>query len=716
MSVDATNADRVAQPLIVEVKPPYGVPPSYPDDWAPVWDALVERIEISPGPTPSTARIAMPNARWNARPPWMTKAGLVRICSNYWVSHTGLRTYIFEGVITAIDSSFSGGMGAGESFSPGHESMAVICLDYRWLTAVTSPLLGRCVRGPDDYATPGDYTSSPLADSYTWVSGRRIVFNESARPNRAAYRLNLPSHHVDYDCPIFSVADDQPWTAGEMIEYCVSPLHNRALRYMDLTSDGHLLGLEHEDFDTIINNVAVDGLNVIEGIALIARHIGWSFREEATNTGPRLAFYKPGSASPHARTTANTTTLHTLHAPAVSEAVNTAVAAGRKMLWSMALREDIGNIVNRPYAIGAPHRFEFTAELVPAWCDYDFAPDPGALFFTDADLQEYDAPNSLSYYRNYHVRGSNFLRNVARRWSLNETGRYTPTSTFNRGMPFDFAAVVPPEHILTGSHRMYAPFARQLLPVLTQDKDGVNSIGIVVEFSFDGGDTWQVLPGAISSLSDEAGIYIAEPNLCEMVDEGEGTICGGDLDGVQLNYFSSLADDKLNSRSFKNGDWRTRCRVTASIQLDHRLGRYITGSAACGSPFHQVKVHDFSSAYGLSLRTAASMFDGTDYPADELDSTDRIDEHLKALRLAHQDASLSGLFVLERLWLGDDPLGLPIFMPGDGIAGISGRAFNLTGRSSGRDVYPEIVKIIYLGPEQRQHLVTRDLRFTEITL
>ena len=103
-------------------------------------------------------------------------------------------------------------------------------------------------------------------------------------------------------------------------------------------------------------------------------------------------------------------------------------------------------------------------------------------------------------------------------------------------MPFDFSTVIDSKYVVDAAgRRLFAPFNRQLLPCLTIEKDSLNSIGIKVEFSFDGGAAWQVLPAAISSLDDQCGIYIADPNLAEMVEQTNTVISGGVLDGVQLN-------------------------------------------------------------------------------------------------------------------------------------------------------------------------------------
>jgi len=209
--------------------------------------------------------------------------------------------------------------------------------------------------------------------------------------------------------------------------------------------------------------------------------------------------------------------------------------------------------------------------------------------------------------------------------------------------------------------------------------------------------------------------------LSEIVDKSESLISGGDLDDVQLNYFTSLADDKVNSRSFKNGQWYTLVRITASVQMDQRLfssaedPAFIAPTTVFGSPFHHSQVYDFSEKYGLAKRTDSSSFADSDMPAYEMDSSEYIDRHLLAVRQANEDRTISGRFTLERLWLGDGSAA-PDYALGDGIERITGRNYSLSVRIGGRIVHPEIIQIIYLPERQKQQLITRDLRFADVLL
>ena len=717
MMTDEKSLTRTAQRLVVEVRRGTGSPPSYSTNWEPIWGAKVDRIEINSSNRPSVATIWFPQLRWEQSP--NLKVGdNIRVRTNQPAKDE--RTIVFAGFVTSYLSGFTG----GSDSAPGYERNAVVCQSYRWLLAITSPVFGQVARGPDDYTDYGTVDQQPISNSYVFLSGQRVVFNQDGRPNRDPTLCTVEDTAGNEQCevPIFADPDvGEYWTARDMIRYLLCRFYNIAYEYWPISDPNLLAGLDHSDFDKVLGHIVADGQNVIDAVVLICKHLGWDFREDYSNDGEvNIVFYKLAAASGYVRSADKPTIFHQLHAPAVGENINIAIAEGRKMLWAMDLAEDITSVVNNPWGLGAPHQFEFTAELVPAWGDADLEPDTSNdyanLFFTDAELQDETDPNKKSYYKYYYPRGDSFRRDVGRKWSLNETGRYSINTKYDRGVPFDFASVVPEEYICDSKgKRLFAPFGRQLLPCLTVDPESLNSVGIKVEFSFDGGITWQVIPSSISSLKDECGIYIDEANLAEIVDQSQGLIEEGDLAELQLNYWTSLCDDKLNSHSFKDGQWLTRVRVTASAQLDQRLCVHPSPSSASGSPFHHSQIYDFSEKYSLLKRTLSSVFAGTDLPAWDLDSTEWFNKHLEAVRTANEDMSVSAQFTLERLWLGDGS-GLPDFAVGDCIEKITGREYDLSAAFGNRTVYPEIIQIIYLPNQQKMKLITRDLRFAEVLL
>jgi len=74
------------------------------------------------------------------------------------------------------------------------------------------------------------------------------------------------------------------------------------------------------------------------------------------------------------------------------------------------------------------------------------------------------------------------VANVFRHWALNEDGAYT-AAPFNRGVPFDLSS-------LFDDGRVVAPQPLRFERMLTMDDAG-RRMGVVVQASVDGGDTWR---------------------------------------------------------------------------------------------------------------------------------------------------------------------------------------------------------------------------------
>ncbi len=704
---DAKSLDRTALYLVVEYKLAVGSPPNYRGQWQVLPDAKVNKIVINFGNTPNSVSIKLPAYYWHELLP-INYGARIRIRTDYPGVRSKYQTTIFSGFATGYQPVFSGGTAEGGAI----DEVRFSAHDHRWLLGITSPVFGQIARTAADYVNYGTSSQTPRPGYYHHLSGRRCIFNADGKPNSDPNYLEIVDEGaIVGEVPIFGDTENaEYWTVKDMVRYILSPYINLAKMYLPVslpfTSPETLSGLSNADWNATPHNVCIEGLNALESLEMVARNIGWSFYE-----------YYPPDPDPGKETTLvffsrGGGISHKLYAPppappgapyAVND-VHNAVRRGKKILWAGNFSQSILDVINNPWGLGAPKRFEFTAELVPAWLDSGFSPSATNTFFSEAQLQEMTAPDTYDYYKYYHVRGSAFRRDVGRKWALNESGRYTDETTYDRGTPFDFGTVLP------GLDN--APYTRRLLPCLTQVDN--NSVGIVCEFSFDSGTTWQTIPAVITNLDNECGLWIAEPNLAELVDSANGTISGGPLDGQPLNLYTSLADDKLNSRSFKNGAWKTRVRITASVLTDQRLALQILPSGVSGSPFYHSTIVDLSDSYQYQARTQSSVLKNTQYSSDDIDDTAKLSDELFSLRSEKEPAGISGRFTLERLWLGDGS-GQPDFQPGDVIYGIEGRDIRLTTSISGISVHPEIVQIIYNTDDtQMMTLITKTIRTQEL--
>ena len=686
------NLDIEPEVLYVQISFALGSPPNF-SGWVDMFDAKIESIVENMNATPSEATFWFPDARWNDDAGILT-GDKVRILS----AVSG--AVVFEGFVTKELRQFSGGNEQGGKY----ERLAYSCLDYRWLLSVSTKIYGQFSRSKDDYSDAA--MTNPLDNAQTGYSGRRCVFNAEGHPNKSFDDLQRDG--VGYPIFGFNIETDDYWYAGDMLKYILSPLCILVNVYMPIDIN-NIEGLDHEDWNQYIGTISVEGLSVAAAMQAICKHIGWAYRIDLSDGVPKLVLFKPGSG-----------TQHQLFAPAPSELkesasdsqIKQAVAADKKLLWSAQFDMDIENVNNWLIYLGSKQRVEFTAELVPGWLDSDLVPDESNsfanLFFTEAELAEMTTPNAHTFYRYYHSSGSLFKGDVGRIWVLNETGKYTG-GDYDRGYPFDWGTVFPAKMGFDQSgNALYGPFARQLLPCLTANKYTRDSVGIKVEFSFDSGQTWHILPVGINSLSDRCGIIIVDPNLAEIKPKGELTITtpfgDSELEDEELNYWTSLCADKLDGNSFKLGEWNTRVRVTASVELDQRIYGTIQPLNS-GSPFYQIDVFDCSGEFFHDARDDSSTFKTSDLPVYERDDSKKFKAYLEKLRDTLQDRSVSGQFTFGQLWFD--------FKIGDSIAKIDGRNFNLKTRIGSNTMAPEIVQIIHLPQKQQTKLITRDLRYSE---
>lgn len=700
---DAKKLSRQAQFLVVEIARGFGEPP-YHGEWQPLYNAKVESIIENMNATPSEATFYLPGTRWDADVD-IHFGDKIKI-TYYALDSEGLskENILFVGFVTRRLQQFSGGTAQGGKY----ERLGFHCLDIRWLLS-TLPIYGQIGIGAGDE----DDAGFPIEGKFTHFTGRRCVFNPDGLPNRFSSGITYEAKNQ----PCFLNPDPLDeysifWNWEDMARYILGPVVlQTAAEYIDLDAEEIFEAIpmtpDRADWIKIPKNISIEGLNPISALQLICKRIGWAFSLSYTKDSKQteyaqIVLFKPGKSE----------TKHKLYSPPAHEPggdmnpAADAVAAGKIIVAAAQFEEDISNVVNTPYMLAAPKRVEFTAELVPAWLDSDLVPDTSDdnanLFITESDLQTIENPSQYSFFRNYHLESSAVKRDVGRIWSLNETGKYSLNTTYNRGEPFDLSTILPADYAYDeNGKKAYGYYDHALLPCLSMILQ--NSINPLVEFSFDAGVTWHRIACAIVPMEKECGIQILEHNLSEIKPKNIETITSGDLEGIELNYFTSLAKDKLAGGEFNT--WQTRVRVTASIQLEQRLHTQLLPSGS-GSPFYQADVIDVSNNFFKQARHTSSQFSAANMPANERDDYEEFSEYIDKLRKTLQDTAISGRIVLDRLWLGT-------FNIGDSIEGIEGRDYSFKTSLGSQELYPEIVQIVYLVQKQKMQIITRDLRFSE---
>lgn len=704
MPDDSQKLSRFAQPLFINHAK--GVPPTY-GDFEPVYGAKIENLVYNINAVPDYCIFWFPAVRWNDDSTDMIVGDMVRVVD-------GDGTIYFEGYITKDLREFSGGDGK----QGGYERQAYMAQDIRYLFAKSVPIYGQQGRGYDDYEGDGS-----KKNTLTDFSGRRCIFNPLLRPGKPA-KGNKDSDDAEIEgiyYPAFCDPSDSAdkWKMFDMLRFVLSLIEDEIDDYfaIDWESINYLADID--EWKQSPSNITIEGLNAATAMQFLCKRIGWSYRIDYDGDDSHLVFFKSGQTDATSRDDTHPNIQQKLFAPAAMEEdvadskkdLLQNVQAGKVLVQTAQFNIDIENIVNAPIYFGAKQRVEFTVELAPGWKDSDLSLEVGAnLFLYDSQLEgmTQDELQAINYYKYYHPKGNSFKRDVGRMWVLNENGKYTG-GNYDRGAAYDLSYNLPIDFAFDDSDkRTFGPFSREFLHCLTKDFVADCQLAPVVEFSFDMGETWRKIAASIENVDGQCGIEIKEPNLAQIKNELDLPITGGDLDGVELNYWTSLCDDKLDNRSFKNGEWYTRVRITVSVELDQRIYGQLTPDNS-GSPFNQVAIWDHSNEYHQQAVHSSSIFTGKGLPSDARDDTDLFVDYIRKLRDSLQESVISGFFILERLWLNK-------FRIGDCITQIEGRDYDfktIVGNvdESKKILYPEIVQIEILPQQQKMKLVTRNLNY-----
>lgn len=738
----------------------FGTPIFYPE-------LKCTEVVKNTGSEPNRAKIEFKARRWNHENEFTAGNRVIVRSAGELVDST----ILFDGVLTAWTPTWSS----------SNESSSHLCEDFRYVLGKAGRPYGQFVRPQSAYkfnvseppAEPPRIGVLPVK-----ASGRRCVFNEDGKPNMDR---NLFEPFTDVFVPLFGYLHRKKWTAKDMVVYLLTMENGVFNLFVGPQEDPNFsVGLDHADWQQEIDHVVVDSdLNIMEAVELIANKIGWQFRLDAFVSGGKIiqsyVFYQPGTATSRFRSETNPILLHRLYLPdnyadafrdgvnATTDSLNTLIDSDVNLVQAGNVNFDTDGVVNNSIILGERQVFEITAELVPAWKDADFTTTietstwwttggsltEDKLFYNDSELREFlkpstrspTDPNSKTFFKQYHVEGSSFglFKNVGRKWALNEVGFYTDTSVEDRGLPFDFSSA-----IAGINQENVAYYPRKVLPSLTsKDKDG-NTIKYLMEWTADGGANWHSLNDySVEVLEDEWGLYITEPNISEikydtLTDAGiGGQYRDANQDAVFTNgekpditYWTSLAFDYENGNSFKDGEWQTRVRLTASLQLDHRLVSELNTLDKSGSKLTQKHIFDQSERHLWRNREASSVYSGsTAFPlgwwsgqdklnitnTESLDPSNLLQTQHIAVDLFNRQAGFSGSFELSVINLseGSGDWFQPRFEVGDCVEGIEGRGVSMKTTADvtgGVTRYANIEQIVYRPEIAQTTIVTNDLR------
>ena len=231
------------------------------------------------------------------------------------------------------------------------------------------------------------------------------------------------------------------------------------------------------------------------------------------------------------------------------------------------------------------------------------------------------------------------VRDVFRKWVLNESGQYTG-SPYNSGPAADLAAVF--------EGAAYAPRRRRFLECLSCDALG-RSFGVYVEISLDAGSTWQRMAMAARILRHECGIYLTD-------------------DPLPPSFVAAAMGN------------RARIRVTATIESDSSILAEHNKIGTTDLPGH-TRYLNVPASYRYRKRAPASRFCGQS-PVDEADDTLRLQEFVNAAYEADRRCPVPAHIEVPWLALG--------YRVGQRVVGIRGRHIDFARRETGYESAPMV--------------------------
>ncbi|MCE5340540.1 MAG: hypothetical protein LLF92_05355 [Planctomycetaceae bacterium] len=397
-----------------------------------------------------------------------------------------------------------------------------------------------------------------------FIKSADTVFNPAGQPNMAQGEILFAAE--ENDAITFTCAD--------------------AIYYLLHTyiAPGELIYPILEQLQTLANNCAirdvdVTGLSLIDALSRCCKQAGLRFKFSVDSRV--IVFYRPGIGR-----------AVELNCQWQGETLNVS-----KTNIAQVTRKQNPVITNRYIVQGDYKIFEATFNLVKGW-------NP-AIETTTYDLY---SPTTNENFNN--------VRDVYRKWVLNESGDYT-ASPYNQGSAFDFSKIFQTDKYIRKARRFY--------PSLACGDDG-GSIGYYLEMSYTNGSKWWHYMSSFKVLLDQCGIWLS-------VEQFDSDMWFAILKGV------------------------LKIRITASVLSDERIN-YTACDGAVGSIIPVVdKIVTLPKRFKYQKVSSQSAFVGS--TANEIDDTASI------VAYANNLCSV-GLSAGENLQI-KTMTAMPYFSPGDRI-------------------------------------------------
>lgn len=413
---------------------------------------------------------------------------------------------IFAGEIESIETKLG----------PDGESIEVTARDFSAkLERIT--VFGRWIRDVDG--------------RIVFIEGERTVFNESGRPNASGELVE----HNGNSVRLFAAGAWQAkaWNCADVIRYLLGEyLPAGQLCVPDEDRLKAIAGYE------LVRDLDVNGMSLLGAIEKCCGQVGLEFKfvPRLSETGPAQAivFYRKGSGR---------------GVELNLQQSGERLSVSKTNIWKATSKRRTP-VTYRYTGEGDYKVFEATFELVKGWDQQD----------EDVDYEKFSPSTNPEFYK---------VRDVWRKWCLNETGEYT-NPPFVETPAYDFTKVFGTDEFV---HRR-----RRFWPAVSSDSQG-RSLGYFLEVSYDDGDHWWQYMQAFDNLLDECGIWLAG-------------------DKLEINTWIAALKGVL------------RFRLTASVVSDERLSCTVADGPVGGVVPVVEKIISAGSAFKFRKVTGRSIFAG----------------------------------------------------------------------------------------------------------
>ncbi len=419
--------------------------------------------------------------------------------------------------------------------------------------------------------------------SAKFVPTGKCVFNTepTGLASEETYQVNSRS------CRIFSAdSGGQLWSVADILNYllaCCVPSDIDAFGYEEPESPAWAI---------YPPRLSLTGLPVREALARTAALAGLSIRSGWGGGPSSLIFYRPG----------RTGRRRAIRLQRAGETLD----GERSNLWKGKVAFNRRPARREVSIIGDLKRYESTFTLKKGW---------------DTALESY-------HYRDFIRDESDdwpAASEVFRKWVLNESGQYCDGP--GNLEKFDFADISSDDFLLS--------INRRFEPCLSVNPSG-ESLGIVVEVSYDDGAAWRRYGGAIRVARDECAIYLSD-------------------DALPADYFQAVAIDAT-----------IKVRVTATLASDRHISAEVSGDVSVPTEIIQIPSAQWSKVHDSSIF----------YQCQDLPAPAERDDSARLKQLAHNISESNAGIIEADLTLGRID---PTCNVGDIIEQIEGRGLTLGG-------------------------------------